>query len=290
MYKENKIVIKQIANPDNPTVGIKYVGAKEYATVKKGRDGKNVTGVDEHALEIVSLPEPEAKKKTAEIKKIRENLEKILGQDLSPDSAFWNDFAIVLEDEITLDPLNPRDQLIERVLIANRYVAPCEEDIENDDRFQNCMFYMHRDEEVLTKKAVRQISEDAATARLYSLNEDNPAKLKIVAAYIFGFDASIDISAEESYVKLREFISIEDDVERKKNVKSFMDAAAKSPEEMITKQILDKAIKKKIITSRGNVYRRGDDIYGNSYEEALEFLSLPEHSGELAYLRKVVDK
>lgn len=288
--KEVKIIIKQIANPNNPDVGIKYVGAKEYVTVKVGRDGKNITGIDEHALEILSLPGDEAKKKSSEIKKIRENLEKVLGHDLTPDSAYWSDFILILEDELTLDPMNPKDQLIERVLIANRYVAPSEDDIKNDERFHGSMFYMYREEEVMTKNAQKQKEKDAATARLFTLNEDNPAKLKIVAAYIFGFDANIDLSVEEAYMKLKDFISIPDEDEQKKNVSVFMESCKKSPEEMMTKQIFDRAIKKKIVTSRGNIYRRGDEVYGNNYDEALEYLGLPEHSGELASLKKAVDK
>lgn len=291
MYKETKIVIKQIANPDNPDIGIKYVGAKEYATVKVGRDGKVVTGLDEHSLDITNLPEKEAKVKSAEVKKIRENLEKVLGQEsLRPDSSFWLDFMIVLEDEITLDPSNPRDQLVEKFLVANRYVAPSLEEIKNNEIYANCIFYLFREEEEITRSAQKQKAKDKAISRLFNLNEDDPNRLKIVASYIFGFDAKADLSVEEAYIKLKEFLSNPDADEEKKNIAKFLEACEKSPEEILTKQIFDKAIKKRLVSTRGGIYRRDNEVYGNNYEEALEFLSLPEHSGELASLKKAVDK
>jgi hypothetical protein len=289
MEKELKIVIKQIPNPDNPDVGIKYVGAKEYATPKVGRDGKVVTGVDEHSLEITMLGEKEAKTKSAEIKKLRENLEKVLNVDLKPDSSFWNEFMIVLEDEITLDPLNPRDKLHELFLVANRYVAPSLEEIKNSENYANSMFYLYRQEEEITKKAKRQRDKDKATARLFNLNEDDPNKLKMIASYLFGFDAKSDISLEEAYIKLKDFLDASDEDAQKKNIEAFLEACQKSPETILTKQIFDKAIKKRLITSRGNVFRRGDEVYGNNYEDALDFLGLPEHSGELASLKKAVE-
>ena len=290
MNTENKILIKQILNPDNPEVGIKYVGAKEYATPKTSRDGKNVTGIDEFSLEISNLPADEQAKKSKEIKKIRENLEKLLGQSLTPDAPFWTDFVIILEDEVTLDPTNPKDQLIEKFLVANRYVAPSEDDIKNNEDFQNCLFYMHREEEVITRKALKQKEKDKATSKLFILNEENPHKLRLVASFIFGFDAKLELSVEQSYMKLKEFIETSDEDEQKKNIKKFLEACDKTAEEIATKQIFDKAIKKKIITTKSGIYRRDDTIYGNDYDEALEFLMLPEHSGELASLKKSVDK
>lgn len=290
MEKQSKVVIKQIVNPDNPQIGVKYVGSKEYATAKVGRDGKLVTGLDEYALEITSLPEAESKKKTAELKKIRENLEKLLGKDLRPEAEYWSEFLVVLEDELILDPLNPLDQLIERFLVANRYVAPSLEEIKNNDTYSNCIFYLFREEEEIVRSAEKQKLKDKAISRLYILNEDDPSKLKIVASYIFGFDAKIDLSVEQAYVKLKELLEVGDEQEQKKNIEKFLEACKKSPEEILRKQIFDKAIKKRIITSKGNIYRRGDEVYGNNYEEALEFLSLPEHSGELASLKKEVDK
>lgn len=286
--KEEKVVIKQILNPDNPNVGIKYVGAKEYVTIKTGQDGKNVTGLDENALEIINLPGDQAKKKSAEIKKKRENLEKLLNKELHPDSPFWTDFMLVLEDELTLDPTNPRDQLIEIVLVANRYVAPCEDDIKNDERYHNTLFYMYRAEEVATKTAIKSQVQDKATARLFSLNEDNPQKLKIVASYIFGFDAAIDVSVEQAYLKLREFITDDSNEDMDRNIKTFLDVCQKSPEELMLKQIFDKAVKKKLIRKKGETYGRGTETYGTSYEEALEYLALPENSGELAHIQDSV--
>jgi hypothetical protein len=288
MAKEVKTIIKQIDNPDNPGIGIKYVGSNEYATPKVGKDGKIITGVDEFALSITTLPDTEQKKKTAEIKKLRENLEKLLGVDLTPQSDFWTEFMIVLNDDVTLDPTNPKDLLSEKFLIANRYVAPSKLAIREDD-YENCLFFLYREEEEITRSAQNYKNKDRATAKLFNLMEGDPLKLKIVASYIFGFDAHLDLSVEEAYVKLKDFLDVKDEDAQVKNIATFISSCDKTPEEMILKQILDKSVKRKIVSAKGGIYRRGDTIYGNSHEEALEYLSLPEHSGEVSSLKRAVD-
>jgi hypothetical protein len=285
-----QVVIRQISNPDNPEIGIKYVNAKEYLTIKVGPDGKNITGVDENALEILQLPADEKSKKSKEVKKIRESLEVALGKDLTPDSNFWTEFILILEDGFILDPTNPMDQLVERVLIANRYVAPSEEDITSDERFHRTLFYFYREAEVVAKSAKKNQEKDKALARLYSLHEENPGKLKMVAAYIFGFDADIELSIESAYEKLRDFITNDKEDSQERNIKQFLAGVAKTPEEIAVKQILDKAVKQKIVSSKGGKYKRGDEHYGDTYEDAISYLQLPENSGELAYLRKTIEK
>jgi hypothetical protein len=285
--KEESIAIRQIANPDNPNVGAKYVNTKEYLTPRVGRDGKVITGVDENSLDIINLPADEMKEKQKEMKKKRESLEKLLGKDLSPSSSFWYDFYVVLEDEMTLDPTNPMDQLIEMFLVANGYVAPSEDDITNDDRYHGAVFYVYREQQVVAKKAKNNQEIDAATAKLFSMYEQNPQKLKMVVSYIFGLDADIELSVESAYEKLRDFISHEED--QKKNIQTFLSVSKKSPEEIMIKITLDKAIKKKLVKAVGGKIKRGEEIYGSSREEALMFLSLAENSGELAHLRKELE-
>jgi hypothetical protein len=286
----DKIIIKQISNPDNPKIPAKYIGAKEYATPKTGKDGKIITGVDENAFAIIASSEPEeVKKKQSQIKKVREELERQLNVDLTPSSDYWEKFFIVLEDERQLDEKNPLDNLHERFLLANRYVAPSRQAIEEDPEYYNCLFYIHRDKEETAKRASGQRKVDKATAKLVDLYDENPTKLQQVSADIFGYEAQ-EISPDDAYVKLKDFLEVEDKRTQDANIKRFMDTVDKTAEEMMAKKIFDKAIKKKFVTSKGNVYRRGDEIYGNSYEEALEFLLSPENSAELISLQKQVSK
>lgn len=286
----DKIIIKQISHPDNPNLPAKYIGSKEYATPKTGKDGKIVTGVDENAFSIISSTEPEEiKKKQTSVKKIREDLERQLNVDLTPSSDYWEKFFIVLEDERHLDEKNPLDRLHEMFLLANRYVAPSRQAIEEDPDYYNCIFYIHRDKEETAKKASGLRKLDKAVGKLSDLFDENPTKLQQVSADIFGYEAQ-EISPDEAYVKLKDFLEVADKRTQDANIKRFMDTVDKSAEEMMAKKIFDKAIKKKFVTSKGNVYRRGDEIYGNSYEEALEFLLSPENSAELISLQKQVSK
>lgn len=285
----DKIIIKQIANPDNPNLPAKYIGSKEYATPKTGKDGKIITGIDENSYNIISLEDGDAKKKSAEVRKQRENLEKLLNVKLTPDSDFWKEFFVVLEEDRILDPQNPRDILHEKFLIANRYVAPSLESVETDPDYYNCLFYIHREKEETSKKAQNQRKIDKAISELYILAEKNPNKLQQVSADIFGYNAE-EVSSDEAYVKLKEYLEVTDEKLRKSNISRFLDTIEKTPEQMMIKKIFDKSLKKRFISARGGIYRRGDQVLGNNYEEALEFLGLPENSSELLSLKKEVDR
>lgn len=285
---DTKVVIKLV--PSDSEVPLKYVNSIEYATPKTARNGKIVTGIDEFALSISELPEGEQKAESNKIKKLRESLEKLLGEDLTPSSSFWNDFVISLEDSLILDSTNPRDVLNEKFLVANGYVAPSLEEARNEERFMNCIFYIHREKEEIALKAKKQKLADRATAKLINLYEENPNHLKLVYSYLFGFDISSNIDEDEAYLKLKEHLNPKDkEGNQKRNIEDFLAAASKTSEEIMVKKIFDKAIKKKLISKKGDSYKRGDEEYGDSYEDALEFLQLPENSGELAYLRKKVE-
>lgn len=287
-----KVVIKLLNNPENPQLKMKYVGAREYCTPKIGPDTKIITGLDENALYILRMEDNKAKiDLQKKIKKEREELEKLLGLDLLPTSDYWNNFHIVLDDEEqSLDLSNPMDRLKEKFLVANGYVAPSMEDIENNENYHSTIFYLYREEEETTKSAQKSKLEDKAKAKLFLLNEENPSKLKIVASYVLGFATNGEFSIDSAYTKLREFIETTDKNKKKINIETFLAAVEKTPEELQVKIILDKSIKKRIITHRQNIYRRGEIIIGNSYDEALEYLLSAENSGELNSLLKEVEK
>jgi hypothetical protein len=288
----DRIVIKLLEHPDNKDVKMLYVGSTVYATPRVAKDGKIVTGLDENALSIITMEDGKAKKELqAKIKKDREELEKLLGRNLDPNSDFWNDFYIPLSNsdaELELDPTNPMDRLKERYLVANFYVAPSREDIENNEDYHNAIFYLHREKDETTKTVKVQKDKDKARGKLAILAEDSPNKLMTVASYIFGY--SFEGESDDAYKKLSEYLEDADPRKQKKNIQNFLDVVSKDQDELSIKLILDKAIKKRVISFKGNIYRRGDVIFGNSYDEALEYLSSAENSGELVSLKKEVDK
>jgi len=286
-----QVVIKLLENPTNPKLKMKYVGSVEYAVPKLGSDGKIKTGFDHNSLEVLAianLKEREAAQK--KIQSERAEIERLLGVELDPHSEFWNKFYIPLSDEdIQLDLTNPMDRLKEKFLIANGYVAPSLEAIEEDERYMDCIFYLHREVEVVGKKVKREKEQDKALAKLTALDE-NPNKLKLVAAYIFGTSED-EFTTDSAYDKIRSYIYDEKDARKKQiNIDNFLEIVDKTPEQMSTKLILDKAIRKRLITSRNGIYRRGETIIGNSYEEALDNLGSVEMNGELASLIKEVGK
>lgn len=286
-----KIIVKLLDNPENPKLKMKYVGSIEYATPKIGRDGKTLTGFDENAIDVISIEDDKEREKIQkQIKKDRKELETLLGIELSVSSSFWDKFFVILTDEeIVLDPSNPMDKVKEKFLVANRYVAPSEDAIYNDERYNNCIFYMYREEEEMTKKVQKQKRKDKAKSKLFLLQEDNPNKLKTLAAYIFGFNIQADMSPEKAYEKLTEYLEVSDEKLQKTNIDQFLAAVDLTQDEMMVKLILDKAVRKRIITQKSGIYRRGDKILGNSYEETISNLKSVEMSGELASLMKQVN-
>lgn len=286
-----KVSIKVLPHPEHPQLSAKYIDANEYITPGVGEDGKTLTGLDDLAVDVLRIEDTkERKKKQDEIKKEREELERLLGRDLSTNSDYWNDFFVILNDELVLEPSNPHHRLLERFLVANKRVAPSIDAIETDERYMNCVFYIHREKEEATKQAEKLRDMDKVTAKLYTISEENPAKLITLFSYLFGYTADKDLSPSQAYLKVKELIEVKDDKEKKKNIKRILDALELKPEQVSTKLLLDRAIKRKFITTKGGIYRRGDHPLGNSYDEALEYLLSAENSGELVSLKKEVDK
>src|SRR5271155_913751 len=285
---ENEIIVKQRPHTDYPNLTVKHVESKEYMCPKNGPDDKLITGIDENGYEVTSIEDPEERKKQfTKIKKEREELERLLGVSLIPESGYWNKFYVVLEDEQTFDKLNPKHRLLIHFLVANRYVAPSLEIAETDDRYYNCFYYLFNKQEETSKLSKKQKTYNRAIAELDRL-ESTPNRLKIVAAYVLGYDPKSDLDEEEAYIALSSYINESEEKEKDARVKLFLDIVKKDEGELMVKVVLDKAINKHIISVRGNRHKREQVEYGNSYGEALEFLLDPVNSGELASLQKEV--
>lgn len=287
----DKVIIKARSDEEHPELKAKYVGAKEYVPVKTGPDGKLITGFDENALDILQLEDEAAKKKIkADIQKVRKELETLLNVDLDSTSPFWDDFYVIVEDGLVLDQTNPRHRVNEIFLVANKIVAPNEEAIQNDENFQSCLFFIHREELETSKAAKKALDIDKVTSQVYNIAETAPARLLNIYSYLFGYDAKGSVLADTAYLKIKELLTVTNKEDLKKNLKRVKEAVDMKPENLNTKITLDKAIKKKIVSTKGNIYRRGDIILGNDFDEALEYLSASENSAELISLKKEVDK
>lgn len=278
-------------HPDYPKLKMKYIGAFEYAVPKIGKDGKIKTGFDEQAYDVLMITdEKERKEVQKRIKKEREELENLLKVSLDTSSEFWNKFYITLSDEdLDLDPANPLDRVKERFLVANRYAAPSIEDILDKEEFMNCMFYVYRETEETTKKVQKDLKLDKARGKLSLLYEENPAKLKTVAAYIFAISPE-ELSADKAYGLIRDGLDSIVEKDRKRSIDMFLSVADKTPEELNIKLVLDKAVKMRIVSRKQGKYRRDDVFYGNTYDEAIVNLGSVDMNNELVSLIKQVGK
>lgn len=288
-----KVTILALPDSDNPQLRVKHPGAKDYITPGTAEDGKLITGLDENALAINNIEDKALRtKRKAEIKKLREELEGLLGRELDLNSDFWSEFYLVLEDGNELYPdTNPMHRLIMVFLVANKKVAPSLEDIYvEESEFSKCLFYFHREKEEQSKAATKQRAIDKVVGKLNVIADENTKRLIGIYSYLFGYNPGGEVSPDAAYLKIKELLQIKDSEQLKLNLERVTEAIDITPEKLNTKIILDKAIKKRVISSKGNVYRRGDALLGDNYEEALEYLMSPENSAELVSLKKEVDK
>jgi hypothetical protein len=252
----------------------------------KTADGRWVTGMDEDAISVKSITDPELReKRKEEIKEVREELERLTGQNLSATSDYWNTYYIRIVDKLALNFDNPNDRVKYYILLANNYAAP-ELEAKSNPEFLNSKFYMHRAENEEGQKAVKSRERDKAVADLYAMYDNKP-KLVLIGKYILGSKVKDSMSQDGIYNLLRS--GIENDKEGT-IVRKFNEATSKTIEELQFKLILDEAIARHVIRIREGYYQRGNATYGKTIKDVLKFLSSPENANEFASIKEEVEE
>jgi hypothetical protein len=264
----------------------KFPGTFEVLQPGKTADGRWVTGMDEDAISVKSITDPELReKRKEEIKEVREELERLTGQNLSATSDYWNTYYIRIVDKLALNFDNPNDRVKYYILLANNYAAP-ELEAKSNPEFLNSKFYMHRAENEEGQKAVKSRERDKAVADLYAMYDNKP-KLVLIGKYILGSKVKDSMSQDGIYNLLRS--GIENDKEGT-IVRKFNESTSKTIEELQFKLILDEAIARHVIRIREGYYQRGNATYGKTIKDVLKFLSSPENANEFASIKEEVEE
>lgn len=286
------VEIKQTPDLSARMLGLdKYNRSKFPATFEvlqpaKTPDGRWVTGFDELAVSIKRISDPELREqRQAEVKELREELERHTGLDLSGTSKYWETYYLKIVDKLALNFDNPHDKIKYYILLANNYSAP-EMEALSDPTFAQTKFYMHREENEESQKAVKSRERDKATSDLYNMY-DNKNKLILIGKYILGTKVKDGMKQDTVYNMLRDSLTNDKDGSI---IRKFNDATSKTIEELQYKLVIDEAISKHVVRIREGYYQRGNATYGKTMKEVIKFLSSPENANEFASIKEEVEE
>lgn len=288
------VEIKQFPDHTASAIGLekhnrsKLPGTFDLLFPSRGVDNRWLTGIDEDALSINSIQDPETKQRIKEdVRKRREDLEKLTNLDLSATNHdYWKTYKILLNQTTeTLNFSNPFDKLKYYVLIANNFAAPDMASM-NSPQYMYTKYYISRKEEESKTRVVSRKTKDEARAKLLEISKDED-KLVLIAKYLLGSrKVKKGMDANIVYEDVSAFL---DDPKEKRNVSLFLEATKKTVEELQYKLTVDEALRTGIIKIREGYYQRGNATYGKSIQDAIDYLSSVENSGEFASLKDEVE-
>jgi len=283
-----KVIIKQIPDEYAESTGLgKYNRSRmprcfDRLSPSLGQDGRYVTGLDELSMSVAKIQDDKERDfKKKEIATLRENLERLTGQDLSGTSPYWETFFVELkaDNDLILNRSNPKDVIRYHVLIANNYAAPSKDDAGNPI-YKDCKYYVFTTEKENKEKVSVRKLKDKARSELFKMSEDKDYLL-LIGQYLDGKKYHEDLDADSLYSMLSDYIESNKD----KAVEKFLKAVKKDKQEIQFKTIIDKAIISRIIKFNDGYYQRGQVTLGRTPEEVFMNLSTPEFANEFLSIK-----
>lgn len=163
------VEVKQYPDQSAASIGLdkhnksKIPGTYDIIYPGRGKDGRFLTGIDEHAASINAIENQELReKRREEARKLKAELEGLInskGLSLDATSKFWESYGIKLGDEFAMNLSNPADKLKYHVLLANGYVAP-ELGVVESPEYINAKYYISRKEEEAKGRMVTRKTKD----------------------------------------------------------------------------------------------------------------------------------
>lgn len=257
-----------------------------------------VTGLNEFAPEIKSLPEDEREAAIKEIRATVAQLEKELASNIidPKDSEFWNkvkllrpdnsDFweKIVLRmgnDPIFLDPtLDPYDLIKLRAIEAGGFSLVAKS-LEHARTSPTHKFYLDKYEETVTIKTEVKKLRNKALAELQKLFDKNTNKLFLICKVIDSNSTQYRKSTPHDvlYDNMDKYINGETvDKDKKKTATRFLEVASYDMETLKLRSLVKDANFYKIIATRGdgNIYHMASGaMLGKTPAEVAEYLKNP---------------
>lgn len=246
-------------------------------------DGRFLTNLDEDALHVDLEHRDEILKK-------RQFLESKVGKDLSGTSDFWRTFNVIISSDKpkVFDTDNPMDYISLQVLFANKNVAPTKEDAYTP-AYMGAQYYAYTEESEDAEEISSRKKRDKAVSHLLSISE-NKNKMLLYGQYLEGLKYNESLSTDTIYKMLRAYIESKDI----KNASNYLAVIEKSVEELQIKNLIDRALKQRLISKTGvgnkkQVYQYGQVTVGTNIEEVYKNLASPDFAPELLAIKKELE-
>lgn len=287
------IKVKQVPDAYAISTGLANYGksrmphCRDQYQVAQGYDRRYQTGLDEESAEINFIKDPVTRQeKKDEIKKLRVELERIIGEKLDALSPFWETYVIDIstDNDLILDMANPMHVITYKALLANGLAAP---DLASSGmpKYRNAKYYCFTEEKYEQEQVSTQKLRDKARGSLLAMST-NDDKMLIIGQYLEGFIYKKGMKSDTLYTMLSNFIN---DNKSKDNVERFNRAVDASIEDLQYKITVDKAIKTKKIKFKDGQYFRGGVNLGKNLTEVLDTLKSPEYANEFVAIHEEVN-
>lgn len=266
--------IKQATTEYSDSVGLsKYnrsrmPGCKDVFQAAIDNNGAYITGIDESELDSLSK----------------------YGYDFSNRSDFWENFSVSIfaDSPKEFNSKNVLDYVGYKMLVANGYIAP-NYDALGDYKYKDALYYSYNQDDEDTKEISTVKIKDKARSFLLDIS-DNKDRMLLYGQYLEGIKYTDKLHEPTIYKMLRSFID-----ESLENAKVFLSLKDMPVEDLQSKIIVDKAIKKKIIkkVSTGKnqyAYQYGQVTLGNTVEDLYKNLLSVDFASELFSINKELNK
>lgn len=322
LKRASSISVRPFSNASNPNMGLeKYemvvfegvVHEEPIMCLEMNGIKRYVTGLNEFAPELKSLPEDEREAAIKEIRKTVSQLEKELVANvvdpkdpdfwskvkmLRPDNAsFWDKVVMRFGNEpIFLDPsVDPYDLIKLKAIEAGGFslVAKSLEHARQNPSFK---FYLDKFEETAVIKTEVKKLRNKALAELQKLYDKNTNKLFLVCKIIDGNSTQYRKSTPNDvmYDNMDKYINGESvDRDKKKTASRFLEVANYDMETLKLRAIVKDGNYYKTIATRGdgNIYHmKSGAMLGKTPADVVEYLKNPLNEEILMDMTKTVEQ
>lgn len=250
--------------------------------------GKWLTGLDENDPKVLQIvDEKERLKKQADIKELREQLEKQTGLNLSPtNNEFWENYLIVFTDNRRpfIPHLNPKDRIAIEVLKRRGDVPFGSGDLYNA-KYTDTKFYIETEEAEANTNTNRRKLEKEAIAASFELENDYDRLWKV--CYLLGLTKTVNESTQSLVEKVDEYIERNkkhfDELEKLLLINKLSDG------ELDGLTIFRKAVKSGVVKfdRETKLYYRGGFNMKSNELESMKMMILPDNT---AYYVEILEE
>lgn len=208
-----------------------------------------------------------------------EHYGKILGEDLSPYSSFWENFLIQLilrREDIFFNLKNPLDYIKYKCSLANRFIAPSKDDLkEGLYHEEQCILYVDNPEEDLRKENEIAELKDEITSKIFLMKAQKEKMFLILAKT--GKIVNETWGESLLYKMLRSYV--EELGSNKEKLSELLKILDTDNYTLQVEYTVNKALtfsKKQIIKITNNQYVFGDKILGTKKSKVIEYFMKDE--------------